>query len=100
MSGFKMWALADGFVPQKLDIHKWSFADATAYFEQYELTTPTHVIEYAALEQANEKIKDLERENEELKQKLEATESALYIFLGKNKADQFIEALKQANTKA
>ena len=91
-------------------------------------------IEYSALEQANESIKNLEeektyltlqlvdraekykqfmdsgldaqmlknkqleKENEDLKQKLEAAESALYIFVGKNKADQFIEALKQAKT--
>ena len=43
-------------------------------------------------------LEDVRAENEELKQKLEAAESALYIFVGKNKADQFIEALKQAKT--
>lgn len=50
------WALADGYVPQRLD-SMWCFDDAETYFQQYELVNPTHVIEYSAYQELQEKLK-------------------------------------------
>ena len=49
MSEYKEWAIAEGYIPQKLD-SVYGFDEAKEYFNKYELVNPIHVIEYAAFE--------------------------------------------------
>ena len=54
------WALAEGYVPQKLT-ELWSFDEAKTYFQQYEGQNPTHVIEYSAYEDLKAKLEKAKR---------------------------------------
>ena len=63
MSEYKEWALAEGYVPQKLD-NVYGFDEAKEYFNKYELVNPIHVIEYAAFE-------NLKKQNEIMREALE-----------------------------
>lgn len=63
MSEYKEWALAEGYVPQKLD-NVYGFDEAKEYFNKYELVNPIHVIEYASFE-------NLKKQNEIMREALD-----------------------------
>lgn len=84
MSEYKEWAIAEGYIPQKLD-SVYGFDEAKEYFNKYELVNPIHVIEYAAFEKLQKdweqaatqnyadkcEIEKLKKQNEIMRQALE-----------------------------
>lgn len=84
MSEYKEWALAEGYIPQKLD-SVYGFDEAKEYFNKYELVNPIRVIEYAAFKKLQKdweqaatqnyadkcEIEKLKKQNEIMREALE-----------------------------